>query len=77
MVIVARAMRAAKMLGAVGTSADLNAFTDKSEVATYAVEYVATMHKEGIIQGSGSLLNPTGYATRAEAAVIMYRIYNK
>ncbi|KRE64798.1 polysaccharide lyase family 8 super-sandwich domain-containing protein [Paenibacillus sp. Soil750] len=77
MVIAARAMRAAKKLNTVGTSADLNAFTDKSDVSAYAVEDLAAMSKEGIIQGNGSLLNPNGHATRAEAAVIIYRIYNK
>jgi hypothetical protein len=77
MVIAARAMRAAKKLHTVVTSADLNAFTDKSDVSAYAVEDLAAMSKEGIIQGNGSLLNPNGKATRAEAAVIMYRIYNK
>ncbi|OAS15067.1 polysaccharide lyase family 8 super-sandwich domain-containing protein [Paenibacillus oryzisoli] len=77
MVIAARAMRAAKKLTTVGASADLNAFTDKSDVSAYAIEDVATMSKEGIIQGNESLLNPLGYATRAEAALIIYRIYNK
>jgi hypothetical protein len=35
------------------------------------------MVKEGIITGDGSTLSPLDNATRAEIAVIMYRIYNK
>ncbi|WP_173112324.1 polysaccharide lyase family 8 super-sandwich domain-containing protein [Paenibacillus qinlingensis] len=79
MVIAARAMRTAKKLNTntVGTSVDLNVFTDKSDVSAYAIEDLAAMSKEGIIQGNGSLLNPLGHATRAEAALIIYRIYNK
>ncbi len=77
MVMAARALRVAKKLSVVGTSAELIAFTDKSAVAAYAVEDVAAMLKEGLIQGNGDLLNPAGFATRAEAAVMLYKMYLK
>ncbi|WP_081473801.1 hypothetical protein [Paenibacillus terrae] len=30
-----------------------------------------------MIQGDGKSINPTGTATRAEASVIIYRVYGK
>ncbi|MDR6553088.1 polysaccharide lyase family 8 super-sandwich domain-containing protein [Paenibacillus qinlingensis] len=77
MVIAARALRVVKKLSADAISADLNAFTDQSTVAAYAVSDLAAMVKEGLIQGSGGFLNPAGFATRAEAAVMMDRMYHK
>jgi len=35
------------------------------------------MVSEGIIKGDGKNINPLKNTTRAEAAVILYRIYNK
>jgi hypothetical protein len=75
--LTARAMKLAGKLKSTGVSADLNAFRDKGSVAPYAAESVASMVKEGLISGNGKLINPAGYATRAETAVLMYRIYNK
>ncbi|MBA2942621.1 S-layer homology domain-containing protein [Paenibacillus sp. CGMCC 1.16610] len=77
MVLLARAMGAAGMQIANGAPSDLEAFSDKSHVASYAVNHIAALMKSGFVEGSGSMLNPTGYATRAEAAVMLYRIYNK
>ncbi|MGO4548359.1 S-layer homology domain-containing protein [Paenibacillus sp. 2TAB23] len=33
--------------------------------------------ENGIVKGAGSKLNPLGFTTRAEVAVMMYAIYNK
>ncbi|BFT73945.1 S-layer homology domain-containing protein [Paenibacillus sp. P36] len=77
MVLLARAMGAAGMEIAKGAASDLEAFSDKSYVASYAVNDIAALMKSGFVEGSGSMLNPSGYATRAEAAVLLYRIYNK
>ena len=52
-------------------------FTDKSGIASYATNSVATIVKEGLIVGDNSKINPTGNTTRAEAAVFLYRVYNK
>jgi hypothetical protein len=35
------------------------------------------MVQADIIHGSEGKLNPTGHATRAEAAVMLYRIYQR
>ncbi|TDF96161.1 S-layer homology domain-containing protein [Paenibacillus piri] len=76
-VLCAKALKLAKMTNARGGASELDAFSDKSDAASYATESIASMVKEGIITGNGGLLNPRGYTTRAEAAVIMYRIFNK
>ena len=50
-------------------------FIDKSEIAGYAVEQVAAMQKAGIILGDNGRFMPRDNATRAEAAVIIYRVF--
>jgi len=77
MVLVARAMKIAGKASVTGTSSDIAGFSDASEVSGYAVEGVAALVKEGIIQGSNNKINPKGTATRAETAVMIYRILNR
>jgi GH35 family endo-1,4-beta-xylanase len=77
MVLTERALKLEKKLNQQGAAADLEKFSDKSEVASYAVNSVAAMIKEGLIEGGDNKVNPTGNTTRAEAAVILYRLYNK
>ena len=60
-----------------GVASDLERFSDKSLVALYAVDSIASVVKEGLIVGSGDKVNTLGNTTRAEAAVFLYRIYNK
>ncbi|WP_342548316.1 S-layer homology domain-containing protein [Paenibacillus sp. FSL P2-0089] len=77
MVLTERALKLEKKLNSQGTAADLERFSDKSKVASYAVNSVAAMVKEGLIEGSGNKVNPAGNTTKAEAAVFLYRLYNK
>jgi len=42
----------------------------------YALDSIALMVKNGIVLGNDNLINPNGNATRAEIAVILYRILN-
>jgi len=77
MVLCARALKASEIIKTNGSASDIAKFSDKSNVAEYAKEDIASMVKEGIVTGDGSILNPLGNATRAETAVIMYRIFNK
>lgn len=77
MALTAHALNMAKKSIAKGSGADLTKFTDKSLVSSYAVEGVASLIKEGLVVGSGSKINPRGNTTRAEAAALIYRIYNK
>jgi len=76
MVLLARALKITEKISTSGTAEDIAHFNDIDDVSDYAVEGVATLVKEGIIQGSNNNINPKGTATRAETAVVMYRIYN-
>ncbi|WP_317980203.1 S-layer homology domain-containing protein [Paenibacillus glycanilyticus] len=75
MVLMSRAMEVTGKLAMNGDAAELNGFKDKSKLAPYAVDAAADMVKAGIVQGSASALNPTGQATRAETAQMIYRLY--
>ncbi len=55
---------------------ELLPFSDSDQVSEYARVAVATLIGNGIIEGSGNQLSPLKPATRAEAAVIINRIYN-
>lgn len=77
MVLTERAMSMLRMMKEKGTVSELEKFTDKSLIAPYAINSVATVVKEGLIEGSGDMINPLGNTTRAEAAVFLYRIYNQ
>ena len=77
MVLTWRALRIINKLKEQGTAFELDKFTDKAFIASYAVNGIASVVKEGLIVGSGSTINPIGSTTRAEAAVLLYRIYNK
>ena len=50
---------------------------DRSSVSSYAVSAVSTLVKAGIVKGSGNYINPLGYITRAEVAVILYRVLTR
>jgi len=77
MVITARALREIKKLNTDGTRADLDAFHDRGQISAYAAEDLSAMIKSGLIKGNDDMINPLSNTTRAEAAVLMYRIFNK
>jgi hypothetical protein len=77
MVLTERALRMLNKLTIPGTASDLDQFSDKSLIAPYAIDSVATVVKEGLIVGDGNEVNPGGKTTRASAAVFLYKIYNK
>ena len=52
----------------------LDTFRDKDSISDYAAAPMASMVKAGIIQGSEGNVNPKGYATRAEVAVMCARL---
>lgn len=49
-------------------------YKDANFISEYAREAAASLTKAGIIQGADGSLNPKGRATRAEIAVILYRV---
>jgi GH35 family endo-1,4-beta-xylanase len=74
MVMVDRALAAAgKPLPAGGS---LDKFSDADAVAGYARSSAEKLVAAGIVQGSGGRLAPGSALTRAEAAVILYRIWS-
>ncbi|MBE7025252.1 MAG: hypothetical protein E7408_04260 [Ruminococcaceae bacterium] len=77
MVIAARGMRLKKALDEGSPTEFLQSFSDNALIADYAVADIAAMVRAGIVQGNADgTVNPKGNTTRAEAAVIMYRIEN-
>lgn len=53
------------------------AFTDKNAISDYAMSSVAISAKSEILTGKpGNKMDPKGTATRAEAATIIYRLFN-
>ncbi|WP_214627991.1 S-layer homology domain-containing protein [Paenibacillus agaridevorans] len=69
--------RASKAMGlAWSPSAEAPAFADAASIAPYAVEAVAVMQEQGIINGMGeNSFAPRGLSTRAQAAAVLYRMF--
>ncbi|MCU6340187.1 S-layer homology domain-containing protein, partial [Enterobacter quasiroggenkampii] len=74
--ITARALVQFSKLSATGDADALLAFTDYRVIQDYAKESLASLLREGLIQGNGQRLAPQGHATRAEGAVFLERIMN-
>ncbi|OPZ94493.1 MAG: Endo-1,4-beta-xylanase A precursor [Firmicutes bacterium ADurb.Bin419] len=77
MVLISRALLVSGKISSEGTADVIAKYTDKDQVASYAVTGVATLVKEGIVVGSNNIINPKGNASRAELAAIVYKVYNK
>lgn len=77
MTLTARAMNVAGKLDLQGTKDDLVKFKDHEDMAAYAADNVSALINAGIIQGNGQFVYPLSNTTRAEAALMLYRIYNK
>ena len=54
----------------------LNSYKDKEQISEYARENMAAMVYKSFILGDNSYLKPLDDLTRAEAAVVIYRLYN-
>ncbi len=53
----------------------LEAFSDYRKIADYAKQSTANLVLIKIVSGSKGRINPESYTTRAEAAIIIYKIY--
>ena len=70
------AYKAAALLKDSSTAGTSLTFTDNSAISGYALEAVKAMSAAGMIQGTGNgLFAPMAATTRAQAAVIVYRLY--
>ncbi|NQX62687.1 S-layer homology domain-containing protein [Paenibacillus qinlingensis] len=75
MVMVERAIRIAGNNRTVTSAVDMNKFTDFMNIASYAKDSIRTLIQQGLVEGDGQNLHPTGNTTRAEAAVLLYKLY--
>ncbi|MBB3113203.1 GH35 family endo-1,4-beta-xylanase/peptidoglycan/xylan/chitin deacetylase (PgdA/CDA1 family) [Paenibacillus phyllosphaerae] len=73
MVLTTRALAAAGKQVAPGGS--LDAFADAASVSGYAKASAAALVQAGIVTGKNGKLAPSDTLTRAEAAVILYRVW--
>lgn len=78
MTMICRAMRAAgREVPNVSASAALTSFGDFEQISDYARASVASLVQMGAVRGDTSMrLNPTQSITRAQMAVILYRVLN-
>lgn len=76
MVLCTRALQISGRLSTTPDAAVLEKFRDKDNLAEYASNAVSLMVQSGIIVGNDETLNPLSNATRAETAVIIYRMIN-
>lgn len=74
MVLAARALAAAGMNAQAGGA--LDAYSDAASVSAYARASVAAMVQAGLVNGKNGQLAPNDSLSKAEAAVILYRIWN-
>ncbi len=77
MVMLVRTLAATGDMLTPGSNSALTAFSDRNDIDDYAVGATAALVKAGIVTGSGNALNPKGKITRAEMAVILYRILTR
>jgi alpha-tubulin suppressor-like RCC1 family protein len=75
MVLTVRAIEKLGELKAQGASAYLAQFGDKNLLSAYAISSMEYAVNAGLIKGNKGLLNPLGSTTRAEAAVMLYRLF--
>ncbi len=74
MVYIYRALLVTNVKLIPGSNADIAPYTDRGKISEYALEAVRALVKAGMIQGSYDKLNPTSILSRAEMAVVLYRV---
>ncbi len=74
MVLLVRAMEAAGIDLDEAEESVLDGFADRNQISDYAVDAVAALVEAGIIEGNGGKLSPKASVSRAEMAVILYRV---
>ncbi|RAW11328.1 1,4-beta-xylanase [Paenibacillus taichungensis] len=74
MVLTAKALKAAGKQSA--GNGNLAPYSDAASISTYAMDSVTSLVGSGIVNGKDGKIAPGEPLTRAEAAVILYRIWN-
>ncbi len=76
--IIFKALEASDRKYTIHDSSVLEKFTDKENISPYAVASMASLVGEGIVEGvQGNAVGPKYAATRAQAAVFVYRALTK
>ncbi|MBR2471285.1 MAG: S-layer homology domain-containing protein, partial [Clostridia bacterium] len=71
-----RGMQKGSIVSGLVSNAWVNSFSDNGLISDYALEAIASMIENEIVKGNpDGTINPLGNTTRAEAAVIMDRIF--
>jgi hypothetical protein len=73
--LIERALKLAKKQ--VKTEGNIAQYADSDKISSYAVSSMKSMIAEGILKGDGKNIKPQNNTSRAEAAVILYRIFGK
>lgn len=76
-VLIDRALRLVKAELKAGTDAALEGFADHGQISAYARDSLIALVEAKLLQGDSGKLKPQGSLTRAEAAVLLYRIDNQ
>lgn len=77
MAMTAMALKASGKKLKEAATVDIAGYEDAVDIADYARDSVAVLVKNGIVLGNGKQIHPNGKSTRAEVAVMLYRIINK
>lgn len=76
MVLTTRALEAAGKQNKANGTASLSSFPDASIISGYAKDSATVLVELGIIQGKNGKIAPNDQLNRAEAAIILYRVWN-
>ncbi|MGO4496901.1 S-layer homology domain-containing protein [Paenibacillus sp. 2RAB27] len=77
MVLCVRSLNASGKLNIQYNESVLNDYVDSASISAYARSSVAALIQLGIVEGDGKGLNPRGTASRAEMAVILFKLLEK
>jgi hypothetical protein len=75
MVMASRALQLSTNLHLPNVSKAEQSYSDSATVASYAKESIDLLVKLGLIEGDNGMVKPEASASRAETAVLMYRIF--
>lgn len=76
--LVYRVLHSEGMITSIPNTGVLNEFSDRNDIYFYARDAMAACVSNGLMGGYGDgTINPKGYASRVEVALIMWRILNK
>ena len=76
MVLIRKALEISGKKTSTSSVAEIGNYKDVSAISPYAQQSVASLIKQGIVKGDGIMVNPKANTTRAEVAVLLYRLYN-